>query len=129
MTEKYGSYYRMISVLVDLALINLAGYFAYLFAYWPEHHIDMNHINMVHVLLVNFIWFNVTQITRLYRDIFIKDAIPTVRQSFMSLVLFSVFICALVYLIPEFTFTNDLILYMLVVFTPLFLGERSPFYS
>ncbi|MES2777729.1 MAG: undecaprenyl-phosphate glucose phosphotransferase [Bacteroidota bacterium] len=127
MTEKYGTYYRLISILIDLALINLAGYFAYLFVFWPNHTLDMDQINMIHVLLVNFIWFNVTQMSGLYRDIFIKDAIPTVKQSITSVFLFAVLICGLVYLIPEFTLNNHLIIYMLVIFTPLFLIGKIAF--
>ncbi len=127
MTEKYGSYYRMISILVDLALVNLAGYFAYLITFWPEDMVDMHHVSLVHILLINFIWFNVTQITRLYHDIFTKDAVPTIRQAVSSLFFFVVLICCLVYLIPDFTMTGKIILYMNLIFLPLFLGGKICF--
>lgn len=127
MSEKYGTYYRLIGILLDLALVNLSGYFAYLFTFWRENTIDMNHISMIHILLINFLWFNVTQISRLYHDIFSKDAIPTIRQSLISLTLFIVLIIALVYLIPEFTVTNKLIIYMVLVFSPMFLAGKICF--
>ncbi|RZK76112.1 MAG: undecaprenyl-phosphate glucose phosphotransferase, partial [Pedobacter sp.] len=127
MTEKYGTYYRMISILIDLALVNLAGYLAYMFTFWPTGMVDMAHISIIHILLINFIWFNVTQITRLYKDIFSKDAIPTIKQALISLMLFIALVCCLVFLIPEFTLTNTLIIYMILFFTPLFLGGKICF--
>lgn len=127
MTEKYGTYYRIINILADLAIVNLAGYFAYLFTFWPEDVVNINSVSLVHILLINFLWFNVTQITRLYQDIFSKEAIPTIKQSISSLFLFSVLVCCLVYLIPEFSVTNKLILYMMVLFAPLFLGGKVCF--
>ncbi|MGY4383001.1 putative colanic acid biosynthesis UDP-glucose lipid carrier transferase [Pedobacter sp. UYP24] len=127
MTEKYGVYYRMISILVDLALVNLAGYFAYLLTFWPEDMVDMHHIGLMKILLINFIWFNVTQMTRLYHNIFAKDAIPTIKQSVISFLLFVLLICCLVYLIPDFSLTSKLILYMILFFLPLFLGGKLCF--
>ena len=125
--EKYGTYYRLISILVDLALLNIAGYFSYLFTFWPSVAFHSNSINIVHILLINFLWFNVTQITRLYHGIFSKDAVPTIKQSLISLFVFSVIVCSLVYLIPEFTIANNLILYMLIVFSPLFFTGKICF--
>lgn len=127
MSDKYGTYYRLIGVLADLALLNLSGYFAYVFTFWPEEVVNMTHISMVHVLLINFIWFNVTQISGLYKEIFSKDAIPTIKQALLSLVLFAVLVCGLIYLISEFTVANNLIIYMLLAFSPLFLAGKICF--
>jgi putative colanic acid biosynthesis UDP-glucose lipid carrier transferase len=127
MTEKYGTYYRLISVLVDLALLNLSGYFAYLISLWSNKGSDLLHISIIHVLLINFLWFNVTQITRLYHDIFSKDAIPTVKQSLLSLLFFATLLFSLVYLLPEFTVTDTLLRYILVGFSVLFLTGKICF--
>ena len=125
MTEKYGTYYRIINILSDLAIVNLAGYLAYLITFWPEDVVNINSVSLVHVLLINFLWFNVTQMTRLYQDVFSKDAIPTIKQSMSSLFLFSVLVCCLVYLIPGFSVTNKLIIYMIILFTPLFFSGEG----
>jgi putative colanic acid biosynthesis UDP-glucose lipid carrier transferase len=127
MTEKFGTYYRLISVLVDLALLNLSGYFAYLLSLWSNQGSDLLHISIVHVLLINFLWFNVTQITRLYHDIFSKDAIPTVKQSLLSLLFFATLLFSLVYLLPEFTVMDTLLRYMIVGFSVLFLTGKICF--
>jgi putative colanic acid biosynthesis UDP-glucose lipid carrier transferase len=127
MTEKYGTYYRLISVLVDLALLNLSGYFAYLLSLWLNNIGDALHISVVHILLINFLWFNVTQITRLYHDIFSKDAIPTVKQSLLSLLIFAVLLFSLAYILPEFTVTDTLLRYLIVSFSLLFLTGKICF--
>ena len=127
MSEKYGTYYRLISILADLALLNLSGYIAYLIFYLQIGSSHVDQVSMVHVLLINFIWFNVTQISRLYHDIFSKDAVPTIKQSLISLVLFAALVCSLLYLMPEFTVKNYLILYMLLVFSLLFLTGKICF--
>jgi putative colanic acid biosynthesis UDP-glucose lipid carrier transferase len=126
-TEKYGSYYRLLGVLADLALLNFCGYIAYLMVYRHLGAISADHINIVDILFINFLWFNVTQITNLYKGIFAKDAIPTIKQSLSSLILFALFLSGLVLFIPEFTVSHKLILYTLLLFTPMLLGGKIAF--
>lgn len=121
MTEKYGTYYKIIGALTDLAIVNLSGYAAHLILYWPVTTIERTHVNLIHVLLVNLIWFNVTQLTHLYQDIFAKDAIPTIKQSLSSLFLFTVFVVIILVLTPGFDISSKLIVYMMAIFAPSFL--------
>lgn len=79
MTEKYGTYYKILGALGDLAIVNISGYIAYLILYWPTTNTISTHVSLIHVLLINLIWFNVTQLTHLYKDLFAKDAIPTIK--------------------------------------------------
>lgn len=113
--------------LTDLALLNFCGYLAYLFIYLVKHDPYILNIKIGQVLLINFIWFNVTQVTRLYRDIFAKDAIPTIKQSLSSLLLFAAFIGVLLYFVPEFALCSKLVLYTLLIFGPLFIAGKIGF--
>jgi putative colanic acid biosynthesis UDP-glucose lipid carrier transferase len=120
MTEKYGTYYKLIGALIDLALINMSGYIAYLINYWPSGLSSHHFLSLLHVLLINVIWFNVTQISRLYHNMLSKEAIPTIRQALYSLLLFAVFMSCLAFFIPEFNVSRRLIFFTVLTFAPLF---------
>lgn len=122
-SEKYGSYYRLMGILADLALLNLCGYLASLFLTAPE----VRQVSVVQILFVNFLWFNISQVACLYKDIFLKDAIPTIKQTLSSLLFFAFFIGGLVFYVPEFTIYNRLILYTFILFTPLLLVGKIVF--
>ena len=113
--------------LTDLALLNFCGYLAYLFIYIVKHDPSISNMKIGQVLLINFIWFNVTQVTRLYKNIFAKDAIPTIKQSLSSLLLFVVFIAALIYFVSEFVLCFKLVVYTLILFCPLFIIGKIGF--
>nr|WP_232325531.1 undecaprenyl-phosphate glucose phosphotransferase [Pedobacter panaciterrae] len=88
---------------------------------------DLQHINLLNVLLVNFVWFNVTQLTRLYSDIFVKDAIPTIKQAFGSLLLFAAIMGILIYTIKDLNQSYQLLSVTFVVFSVLFLLGKIVF--
>jgi putative colanic acid biosynthesis UDP-glucose lipid carrier transferase len=121
MTEKYGTYYTLMGALVDLALINMSGYLAYLLVYWPAAFEDHHGLSILQVVLINVIWFNVTQISKLYRNMLTKEAIPTIREALYSLVLFAVFMSCLAFFMPEFRVSRMLIFYTILIFAPAFL--------
>jgi putative colanic acid biosynthesis UDP-glucose lipid carrier transferase len=126
MTEKYGTYFKIIGAFVDLVLLNLAGYVAYVLV--AAHHQQMSlHINLVHVLLINFTWVNVTQWSKLYQDMFAKDSVKTIRQSLVALSIFAAIFFVLVYAAPEFTVSPKLMLFTFLIFTPLYLISKVVF--
>ncbi|WP_228098785.1 undecaprenyl-phosphate glucose phosphotransferase [Pedobacter sp. MC2016-24] len=127
MTEKYGTYYKIIGALIDLFIVNFSGYIAYLLVHWPVTTLDRTNVNMIHILLINLIWFNVTQLTRLYQDMFAKDAIPTIKQSLSSLLLFTVSIILILFLTTGFGVSSKLIAYMMLIFAPSFLMAKIIF--
>lgn len=127
MTEKYGTYYKIIGALGDLAIVNLSGYIAYLLVHWPTATLFTVNVNAVHVLLVNLLWFNVTQLTHLYQDMFAKDAIPTIKQSLSSLVLFTLVVAFILVLRSDFDDSSKVITYMLAIFAPTFLLGKIAF--
>jgi putative colanic acid biosynthesis UDP-glucose lipid carrier transferase len=127
MTEKYGTYFKFVGAFIDFVLLNFSGYIAYLLVFPPESQSDPAHINIVNVLLINFIWFNVTQVTKLYQNMFSKDAIPLVRQAISSAVIFGLLMFFLVYAAPQFTVSSSFTFYTLLFFIPLFLLGKLAF--
>lgn len=127
MSDKYSNYYKILSILLDLFLINLAGFIGYFLTY-DSIAIPINpHISIINIILINFVWFNVTQITRLYNQIFTKEAIPTIRGSLASLIILFVVITLIVLIIPEFGTPTILLLVTFFVFAPLFLSAKVTF--
>ena len=127
MTEKYGTYYRLIGVLTDLALVNLTGYAAFAILTIDNGKLYIPYVNLGQVLLINIIWFNVSQITGLYKNMLTKEAIPTVKQSLASLLLFAGFLSFLLFLIPDLNLSERLIIYHLILFSPFFLMVKVGF--
>ena len=127
MTEKYGSYYKILGAFIDFFLLNVSGYFAYLIVDFSFNETINYHINLTHILLINFIWFNATQIARVYQNMFVKESIPTIKHSLTALVVFSTLIFMLALMAPEFTVSPDLTFWTLFIFSPLFLGAKIIF--
>jgi putative colanic acid biosynthesis UDP-glucose lipid carrier transferase len=127
MIESNSTYFKTISILIDLLLVNLAGYLGYVRVYGVFGIADGQGINFLHILLINFVWFNVTQITKLYQDMFIKDAIPTIKQSLWSLFFFGIIIFLLVSYLKDFSVSNRLLVYTGIIFMPLFLLGKVVF--
>jgi putative colanic acid biosynthesis UDP-glucose lipid carrier transferase len=126
-TEKYGSYYRILGILADVALLNFCGYLAYLFCNRDFGQISTDHINIINILFINFSWFNVTQLTGLYKGIFSKEAIPTIKQAISALLLFAFFLFGLVLYVQEFTISEKLIINTLLIFAPMLIGGKIAF--
>jgi len=126
MIDKYGTYYKAISILLDLFLVNLSVFIGYSITHHTLGYTGVDP-SLLHILLINFVWFNVTQITRLYNDIFVKDAIPTIRQTLGSLLLFIVVISILLFAIKDFSISGKLMGIALLVFIPLLLFVKIGF--
>lgn len=127
MIESNSTYFKTISILIDLLLVNLSGYLGYVVVYKTFGMSDGKGINFLHILLINFVWFNVTQITRLYQDMFVKDAIPTIKQSLWSLFFFGSTIFLLVIYLRDFSVSYKLLIYTGLLFVPLFLMGKIVF--
>ena len=127
MIESNSTYFKTISILIDLLLVNLSGYLGYVIAYGTFGMSDGRGINFLHILLINFVWFNVTQITRLYQEMFVKDAIPTIKQSLWSLFFFGSIIFLLVVYLRDFSVSYKLLIYTGIIFAPLFLTGKIVF--
>lgn len=127
MTDKYGAYYKVIGIFLDLLILNLSGFAGYLMTVYFPGHIERINIGFLHFLVVNFVWFNVTQMTGLYRNIFAKDAIPTIKESFITVVLFAFIIAALVITVADFKWNSPVVVFPALLFLILFLTGKICF--
>lgn len=121
MADKYGAYFKTIGIFLDLFILNLSGIAGYLLVISFPGYVERINIGFLHFLLINFIWFNVTQITRLYRDLFAKDAIPTIKQSLSSLVLFGFIVAVLILSVADFKWYSAAVVLPFLLFSVLFL--------
>ena len=127
MNDKYSNYYKILSILLDLFLINLAGFLGYLLTYNSIDGVINLNISLINILLINFIWFNVTQITRLYHKIFAKDAIPTIKAALASLFLLVFIVSLITFFIQDFGTPTLLLVVTFLIFAPLFLSGKVVF--
>lgn len=125
MADRYGSYYKTLGIIIDMVLLNLAGLAGYLLML--NLSLENLHLGWLHVLLINFLWFNVTQATRLYRDFFARDAIPTLKAALGSLFIFALLIFVLIALIADFHWYSIPVLVSLLLFSFLLLSGKIIF--
>jgi putative colanic acid biosynthesis UDP-glucose lipid carrier transferase len=102
MSDKYGAYFKTIGIFLDIVLLNLSGLAGYVLVTGVPIPVERFHIGLLHFLLVNFVWFNVTQLTKLYRDLFAKDAIPTIKETLASLLLFGLILVIFIAITADF---------------------------
>jgi putative colanic acid biosynthesis UDP-glucose lipid carrier transferase len=102
MADKYGIYFKTIGVFLDLLILNLSGFIGYLLVVNFPGRLDNPHIGFIHLLLANFVWFNVTQLTRLYKDVFAKDAIPIIKEALGSVLLFGGVLGIMIVIVADF---------------------------
>jgi putative colanic acid biosynthesis UDP-glucose lipid carrier transferase len=127
MVEKYSAYFKTIGIFLDLLILNLAGLAGYALMHSFPSRLEILDVGILHLLLLNFVWINVTQVTRLYRGLFIKDAIPTIKQTLLSLLIFSVVVWVLILGLTDYYWHNRTIWFMLLFLTFLILVEKLCF--
>lgn len=127
MADKYGAYFKTIGIFLDLLILNLSGIAGYLLTIYFPGYIERLNIGFLHFLLVNFVWFNVTQLTGLYRNLFAKDAIPTIKQSLSSLGLFGFILGTLIITVTNFNWYSYAVLFPFLLFSLLFLSGKICF--
>lgn len=127
MTDKYGAYYRTIGIFLDLILLNLSGFIGYFIVLTFPESLDRPQISFLHIMLANVVWFNMAQVTGLYRNMFIKDAIPTIKEALGSLLLFGLVLVLLVVTVTELDVFSRTILMTFLLFAILFLTGKIGF--
>jgi putative colanic acid biosynthesis UDP-glucose lipid carrier transferase len=125
MPDKYSAYFSSVSKFLDILLLNAAGLAGYLAVLsWSA---DKIQIGLLQALLVNFLWFNVTQLTRLYLNIFAKDAIPTTKAALGSLLLFALLLSIFIEIAADFHFYHTAVILPFTLFSILFLCAKIGF--
>lgn len=127
MTDKYGAYYRTIGIFLDLILLNLSGVIGYFIVLTFPESLDSPQISFLHIMLANVVWFNMAQVTGLYRNMFIKDAIPTIKEALGSLLLFGLVLVLLLVTVTELDVFSRTILLTFLLFAILFLTGKIGF--
>jgi putative colanic acid biosynthesis UDP-glucose lipid carrier transferase len=121
MADKYGAYFKTIGIFLDLLILNFSCLAGYLLVVNFSGYTGNPRIGFLHFLLVNFVWFNVTQITGLYRNLFAKDAIPTIKQALSSLLLFGFISAVLMVTVTDFKWYEQAVMFPFLLFSALFL--------
>lgn len=127
MADKYSTYFKMIGIFLDLFILNLSGFIGYLLVTSFPGHMDSLNMSFLHLMLANFIWFNVTQLTSLYRNMFVKDAIPIIKESLGSVVLFGGIIAVLILGITDINLYSWSVLLPFLLFSVLFMCGKIGF--
>jgi len=127
MTYKYGAYVKIISIFLDMMMLNLSGLAAYILMSRMPAYFEKLHIGLLHFLLVNFVWFNVTQLTKLYRNLFAKDAIPTIKEALSSLALFGLILGVFITIVADFYWYSPVVAIPFLLFAVLFLLGKIGF--
>jgi putative colanic acid biosynthesis UDP-glucose lipid carrier transferase len=116
MSETNRAYFKTISILFDIILVNLTIYLAY-----------GSSFSLLHVLFVNLLWINITQLTRLYHDLFVKDAIPTIKHALWSLFLFLSVVAVIEVAAPELSASTHFLRLTCLFFSPVLLFGKIVF--
>lgn len=127
MTDKYGAYYRTIGIFLDLILLNLSGFIGYFLVLSFPESLDRPSVSFLHVMLANVVWFNMTQVTGLYRNMFIKDAIPTIKEAVGSLALFVVVMVILLMAVTDLAVSSRTVILTFGTFAGLFMVGKIGF--
>ncbi|SEA98706.1 putative colanic acid biosysnthesis UDP-glucose lipid carrier transferase [Pedobacter hartonius] len=109
-----------------MVMLNAAG-LAYILISRSSDHFEKLHTGLLHFLLANFVWFNVTQLTKLYRDLFVKDAIPTIKAALSSLALFGLIIGIFKTIVADFQWYSPAVAIPFLLFGVLLLLGKIGF--
>lgn len=127
MVEKYSAYFKTIGIFLDLLILNLAGLAGYALMHTFPDKLETLDVGILHLLILNFVWINVTQLTRLYKGLFSKDAIPTIKQTLYSLFVFSLIVWVLILGLTDYYWHNRMIWLTLLLLTFLIVVEKICF--
>lgn len=89
MTYKYATFFKWITVVMDYFLLNLALYISFLIensgiSIWDNASSNFR----LNVCLLNLFWFYCSSMVKLYDNILIRDALPTVKATIIALVMY-----------------------------------------
>jgi putative colanic acid biosynthesis UDP-glucose lipid carrier transferase len=121
MNDQYSAYFKTISIFLDIILLNLSGLAGFALLRNLALSVERLPVGLLPFLLVNFLWFNVTQLTKLYSNLFAKDAIPTIKEGLSSLALFGFLLGIFIEAVTSFHWYNPAIFLPFLLFSMLFL--------
>ncbi|PRY13329.1 putative colanic acid biosynthesis UDP-glucose lipid carrier transferase [Pontibacter ummariensis] len=127
MANRYTTFSKGLNLILDFLLLNLA-----LYAGFVLHHPDLLGENITEsykldFLLLNLVWFYCASVSKLYEDIFKRDAIPTIRVTLKSLFLYVLIANLLKLSIAQFDLPYIFIIGSFLLFTVLLLLWKTTF--
>ena len=115
MTYKYSTFFKVINVVTDYVLLNMAYSFC-LYAHQPENFIDsIQPHHQLNFLLMNLCWFFCSNLLELYVNVIKRAADDTIRASVTALVMFSAVSIAVVFTFPQLELSFTLMIEFLIL--------------
>lgn len=110
--------------MIDFLLVNLSFYLGYVTRLdtWLWHNTPDH--NWLHIITINLVWYLSSHLCHLYTNIFIREAIPTIKDTIKSLFLFGVIMLFLVNNIKEFTLSPYLLIVSYIIFNVLLINWK-----
>ncbi|WP_285009736.1 undecaprenyl-phosphate glucose phosphotransferase [Pedobacter faecalis] len=112
--DKYTFIYKIIGVFLDLVLLNASAYLVYFLLDLDA----LKPLNTMHMVVINLLWMYLTRVTGLYRHAVSKEAIPTIKQTIITLFLFGLGVSCLSFYVKEFDLDRKEIVYAALIFAP-----------
>lgn len=128
MTYKYATFFKWITVVLDYFLLNLALFISFLvqssgMSFWAEASGGIR----VEFLLMNLFWFYCSSLVKLYDNILIRDALPTMKATITALAIYIMVPLILSFLFPEIRFSLNFIVHSFFLFSVLIMVVKLGF--
>ena len=119
MTYKYATFFKWMNVVSDYFLLNLSLFLSFWlispYSFWDSSSENYR----LNFLILNLIWFYCASLVRLYKNIMVREAVPTIKVTVSALVLYLLACLAMVAAFPIFSLTLRFafIIYAFLLFT------------
>lgn len=110
--------------MIDFILVNLSFYLGYATCLSTWEWKSTSDHNWLHIITINLVWYLSSHICRLYNNIFIREAIPTIKVTIKSLFVFGTIMLLLVNNIKEFTLSPYLFIISYIIFNVLLINWK-----
>lgn len=110
--------------MIDFILLNLSFYLGYVTCLSTWEWKSMPDHNWLHVITINLVWYLSSHMCRLYQNIFIREAIPTIKDTIKSVFVFGTIMLLLVNNIKEFTLSPYLFIISYIIFNVLLINWK-----
>jgi Undecaprenyl-phosphate glucose phosphotransferase len=127
MIYKYSAFIKVINVIVDFLLLNIA-LLASLFIQTGENPVgNLNAHHQLNFLLFNLFWFYCTSVEELYANIIKRKADATLRATITAIAIFTIICAALMFAFPQLRLSYRLIGQFLLIFSVMILIWKTSF--
>jgi putative colanic acid biosysnthesis UDP-glucose lipid carrier transferase len=127
MTYKYATFFKWITVIIDYMLLNLALYISFVIEYSGTSFMaDASGNFGQYALLLNLLWFYASSLVKLYENILVREAIPTIKATIIALLIYLTIPLFLTFTFIGINFSLQFIVNSFILFSTLiFFGKIS----